>query len=86
MLTQAELKLEMLRRQGTRARLLLEFKRKRTLTTADLMDIAGPGMSSRLKELKRKGYLIDSYYVRPGVWEYVYRGEEDDGKEYGDTY
>jgi hypothetical protein len=80
-----EVKTEMMRRKSNRNSMLLEFKRKKELTTEDMMRF-GPGMSSRLKELKKQGHIIVSAYVRPGLWKYTYKGHEDEAKEYGDSY
>lgn len=66
------MKTEMQRRKTKRDDLLKAFEREGELTTWEVMQIAGTGMSSRLKELKRKGHKILSQYQQPGEWLYVY--------------
>lgn len=79
------LRIELRRRKSNRLSMLEEFKMRGTLTTKDLMRY-GPGMSSRIKELKKDGYIIIATYLRPGMWEYAYHGHEDEVKEYADSY
>lgn len=84
-LTFTEMKTEMNRRKSKRDDLLTAFKMKKTLYTGDIINIAGSGVSSRIKELKRQGNIIVSQYIRPGVWSYTYKGHEDNFKEYADV-
>lgn len=79
------LRIEMTRRKSNRLTMLEEFKQLGTLTTKDLMRY-GPGMSSRLKELKKDGHIIVAAYIKPGLWEYTYKGHEDNVREYADSY
>lgn len=78
MLTGEQIKPEMALRKSRRANLLVAFEEKGELYTGDLLEIAGTGMSSRLKELKRKGHIILSSYEAPGLWRYTYIGNKDD--------
>lgn len=73
-LIQVDMLEEMKRRKSKRDDLLAAFERFGTLDTGQIMEIAGTGMSSRLKELKRKGHRIAPRYERPGCWSYTYLG------------
>jgi len=72
-----DLKTELMRRKNNTARMLLAFKRYGELTTKDLLTF-GPGMSSRLHELRVEGHKITAIYERPGFYRYVYKGHVDD--------
>lgn len=69
---------EMKRRKTKRDDLLEAFQKQGELYTGDILMIAGTGMSSRLKELKRRGHIIIPSYEKPGLWRYTYLGERDD--------
>ena len=73
-----EIEAEMKRRKSKRDDLLRAFEIYGTLNTSQLAAVAGTGMSSRLKELKRKGWQIASHYVSPGNWEYTLLGNSKD--------
>jgi hypothetical protein len=72
-----DLKVEFLRRKTNRQRMLIAFKREGELTTKDLLRF-GPGLSSRLKELRNDGHRIVCRYERPGLYTYVYLGNKND--------
>lgn len=73
-----DLKLEFMRRKSRRESMLMAFKRQGELTTKDLLHF-GPGLSSRLHEL-RKDYKIMTMYEKPGEYRYIFMGLiEDDG-------
>lgn len=79
-MTQLELLDELKRRKSKRDDLLREFEIKGELSTGEIMAIAGPGMSSRLKELRRKNHIIVPHHEKDGLWRYTYLGvREDDG-------
>jgi hypothetical protein len=74
-----ELQRELLRRGSNRARMLLAFKREGELNTQELLRF-GPGLSSRLHELREDGHRIVTVYEKPGLYRYIYLGMiEDDG-------
>lgn len=75
-LTHEDLKAEMTRRKSRRLSMLQLFQKEGELTTKDLLQF-GPGLSSRLKELRNDGHKIVSVYEKPGHWRYVYLGHED---------
>ncbi len=77
-LTFEEVKTEMNRRKSKRGDLLAAFEREGELNTGQIMEIAGTGMSSRLKELKRKGHRIVARPIKPGLWSYLYLGNRND--------
>lgn len=72
-----KLKLEMIRRQSVRSRMLAAFKREGELNTKELLRF-GPGLSSRVHELREDGHRIVAIYEKPGLWRYVYLGNKDD--------
>lgn len=73
-----DLKAEFLRHKSSRASMLNQFQREGELTTRDMLRF-GPGMSSRLHEL-RKDHKIVAQYEKPGEYRYIYLGKiEDDG-------
>lgn len=72
-----DMQAEMKRRKSKRDDLLAAFIREGELNTGEIMQIAGTGMSSRLKELKRKGHIIVSNQIQSGLWKYTYLGQRD---------
>lgn len=71
-----DLRIEFKRRKTTRESMLQAFKRKGELSTREMIAF-GPGMSSRLFEL-RKGHIIVAQYESPGRYRYIYLGEKND--------
>jgi hypothetical protein len=57
--------------------MLEAFREKGELTTADLQRI-GTGCSSRLHTLREDGHKILAIYEKPGLYRYVYLGQDDD--------
>ena len=74
---QKDIKTEMERRKTRRQSMLAAFKREGELTTKDLLAF-GPGLSSRLSELRKEGHCIVAVYEKPGHWRYVYLGDKQD--------
>lgn len=68
---------EMKRRANRRASMLKTFQLKGTLTTKDLLRF-GPGLSSRLHELRKEGHVIVTQYEKPGEYSYTYVGQKDE--------
>lgn len=73
---QPNLKEEMKRRASTRQTLLQTFKQKGELTTKEIMNGYGTGVSSRIHELRKEGHVIVAQYEKPGLYRYVYLGEK----------
>lgn len=67
---------EMKRRANRRASMLRAFQKEGTLTTKDLLRF-GPGLSSRLHELRKDGHVIVTQYEKPGEYSYTYLGSKD---------
>lgn len=68
---------EMKRRAGRRQSMLRAFQNEGTLTTKDLLRF-GPGLSSRLHELRQDGHVIVTQYEKPGEYSYTYLGTKED--------
>lgn len=79
-MVQAELNLrqEFVRRATVEQRMLQAFRKHRVLTTRDLIQF-GPGCSSRLKSLRKKGHEIQATYLAPGMWKYTFEPESGGG-------
>jgi len=75
--THKDIKTEMNRRKSRRQTMLAAFKLKGELSTKDLLNY-GPGLSSRLHELRKDGHSIVTIYEKPGYYRYVYLGSKDD--------
>lgn len=71
-----ELQIEFKRRYTLRNTMLRAFQQSGELTTKDLLRF-GPGLSSRLHEL-RKDHEIVRTYVSPGLHRYTYKGPLDE--------
>lgn len=59
-------------------RILKVLKTKGRVTNVELVTMRILRGSERIRELKGDGYRIVSHHVMGGVWEYVYKGHEDD--------
>lgn len=70
---------EMRRRANRRASMLKTFQLKGTLTTKDLLRF-GPGLSSRLYELRKDGHVIITQYEKPGEYSYTYLGSKTEAE------
>jgi hypothetical protein len=77
-MTYTEVKSEMKNRKSHRDDLLQAFIREGQLTTGQVFAVAGTGASCRIKELKRKGYIIVATRVGVGKWIYSYLGNRND--------
>ena len=75
--THRDVKEEMTRRKTRRDSMLAAFKREGELTTKDLLAY-GPGLSSRLSELRKEGNKIVCQYEAPGHYRYTYLGSNSD--------
>jgi hypothetical protein len=71
-----DLRQEFNRRMSTRARMLRAFQQNVELDTKDLLAF-GPGLSSRLHELRKDGHKIISQYEKPGHYRYTYLGKDE---------
>lgn len=76
LLKKQDIRKEMERRKSQTQRLLEAFKQRGELTTADLQRI-GTGCSSRLKTLRKEGHIILAVYEKPGLWRYIYKGQNE---------
>jgi hypothetical protein len=72
-----DMKEEMVRRRNNRDRLLTAFESKGELTTREIMRF-GTGVSSRIFELRKSGYVIKVRYEKPGHYTYIYMGRRDE--------
>jgi len=81
-----ELKKELKRRGTLRVRMLNAFKREGELTTTDLLRF-GPGLSSRLYELRQDGHKIAAVKQHgTPLYRYIYLGKsEEDEPAVGTT-
>ena len=70
------LKEEIKRRQSQTHRLLEAFKEHGSLNTAQINALTGTGCSSRIHELRKEGHIIVSDYVKPGLYNYTYKGQK----------
>lgn len=73
--TTSELQTEFKRRYTLRNTMLRAFQQSGELTTKDLLRF-GPGLSSRLFELRKAGHEILCVYEAPGRYRYIYKGEK----------
>lgn len=71
----SELKEELKRRDGRRQSMLRAFQKKGELSTAEINHF-GTGCSSRIKELRKEGYVIVTQYEKPGQYRYIYLGNK----------
>lgn len=77
-----QLKMELERRKSQTQRILDRLKRG-TATNVDLARI-GTRYTERVRELRREGHVILAVYEKPGLWRYVYKGQNiptDDDEE-----
>ena len=74
--TTTEYQQEFKRRYTLRNTMLRAFQQNKELTTKDLLRF-GPGLSSRLHEL-RKHHKIVRTYEAPGLHRYTYKGPLDE--------
>lgn len=72
-----ELRREFKRRTTVRARMLAAFEIEGELNTRELLQF-GPGLSSRLHELREDGHRILTVYEKPGLFRYIYLGRKQD--------
>jgi hypothetical protein len=69
-----DLRAEMKRRASNKQSMLRAFEQRGTLTTTDLLSF-GPGLSSRLHELRKSGFKIITQYEKPGEYSYHFLGK-----------
>lgn len=73
---QTELKLST--KDSQAKRILRTLKAKGRITNVEIIDMHILRGSERIRELKGDGYRIVTNHIKGGIWEYVYRGHEDD--------
>lgn len=63
----------------SQAKRILKFlKLKGRITNVEMVRMRILRGSERIRELKKDGYIIVSHHLTGGLWEYVYKGHEDD--------
>lgn len=77
MKTNEQLRAEFSTRKGQTSQLLKTLQVSGEITTRDLHKI-GTGCSSRLNELRKEGHKIVAVFVSPGLYRYVYLGQQTD--------
>lgn len=65
-------------RESQCKRILKVLKTKGRVTNIELVNMCILRGSERIRELKGDGYRIVSHRVHGGVWEYIFKGHEDD--------
>lgn len=71
-----------LQTRESQARRILKFlKLKGRITNVEMVRMRILRGSERIRELKADGYIIVTNHVKGGIWEYVYKGHEDDDDE-----
>lgn len=70
-----DVRVEILRRKSQTAKILELLKSGKELTNVDLQRV-GFNYTMRVSELRKEGHNIVAIYQKPGVWRYVYRGQE----------
>lgn len=58
--------------------ILKVLKIKGRISNVEIINMRILRGSERIRELKKDGYRIVSNRVKGGIWEYIYRGHEDD--------
>jgi hypothetical protein len=69
-----DLRAEMKRRKSKQQSLLGYLQENGSITTRELWHFGGTGASSRLHELKESHVITSALYIKPGLYEYIYRG------------
>lgn len=59
-------------------RILKFLKLKGRITNVEMVRMRILRGSERIRELKKDGYIIVSHHINGGLWEYVFKGHEDD--------
>lgn len=67
---------EVQRRSTQRMSLLRAFKKYKVLNTHQITNLTGTGVSSRIHEL-RADHIIVTQYVKPGLFNYIYKGTKE---------
>lgn len=58
--------------------ILKYLKEHGSMTNTDMWNRRIQRGSERIRELKREGYIIVTNHVKGPLWEYIYKGHEDD--------
>jgi len=62
------------------AQILKYLKEHGSITNADMWNRKIQRGSERIRELKAEGHIIVSNHVKGPLWEYIYKGHEEDEK------
>lgn len=65
-------------RESHAKRILKVLKAKGRITNVEMYNMYIHRGSERIRELKADGYRIVSHHVKGPLWEYVFKGHEDD--------
>ena len=60
------------------AQILKYLKQHGSMTNTDMWNRRIQRGSERIRELKREGHIIITNHVKGALWEYIYKGHEDD--------
>jgi hypothetical protein len=79
-MTQTELSLNTKESQAKKVLRVLKIKGR--ITNVELVQMHILRGSERIRELKADGYRIVTNHIKGGLWEYVFKGHEDDAREW----